>query len=314
MNLARRITLRDSTLREALDTPRVAFSIEQRLAIARGLVAAGVTEAEVVAPSRVAVDLAFVQRLRAEGIPLRASGLVYAAGPDHARDLEESVRWLDLVDVLVPVAAERAPHSGGGKLALLRDAMGRAAAVHPDAGAGFPHATQCDAGFLLEMVETAVACGARRITIYDTNGSADPFGVHDLVARVRARAAGVALYFHGHNDLGLATANALAAATAGADGLDVTVNGLGDRAGNASLEQAAMALHLAGFATGVRLDQLPTLSALVARESGVAVSGLAPVVGEFVLWHKSPSHLRIPGLFEAFDPALVLGERKLDES
>ena len=116
---------------------------------------------------------------------------------------------------------------------------------------------------------------------------------------------GVPVFFHGHNDLGLAAANAFAAVRAGADGLDVTVNGLGDRAGNASLEQVAMILHLRGIRTGIRLETLTRLSGAVGRESGIAVSPLAPVVGAFVATHKSPGHLEIPELFEAFDPALV---------
>jgi homocitrate synthase NifV len=166
--------------------------------------------------------------------------------------------------------------------------------------------------FLLEISHRAVKGGARRLTIYDTNGSADPFSVHALIARLQSEFE-VAIFFHGHNDLGLATANALAAVRAGADGLDVTVNGLGDRAGNAPLEQVALALQLGGFRTGVALRNLKTLSETVAKESGVQLSKLAPVVGEFVALHKSPSHLMDPDLFEAFDPKLVGIERKLDQ-
>ena len=120
------------------------------------------------------------------------------------------------------------------------------------------------------------------------------------------------ILFHGHNDLGMATANSLAAVQAGADALDVTVNGLGDRAGNAALEQVALALHLRRFDTGISLGSLRSMSRAVERESGVALSRLAPVVGEFVFQHKSHSHLCMPELFEAFDPALVHDERKID--
>jgi isopropylmalate/homocitrate/citramalate synthase len=311
---ARRVTLRDSTLREAMDTPRVDFSVEQRLRIARHLVRAGVAEAEVAAPSRVAQDLAFVRRLREEKVALRTSGLVYAGGADRGREVEAAAPWLDHIDLLVPVSPERAPHDAAEKVRLIRAALAHATAVHADTGAGFPHSTQCDPEFLAEIAAAAAESGARRIIVYDTHGGGNPFAVRDLVALVRARVPGIPVFFHGHNDLGLATANTLAAVAAGADGADVTVNGLGDRAGNASLEQVAMALHLGGVATGIRLAELRALSEAVAHESGVAVPPLAPVVGEFVLWHKSPSHLHKPGLFEAFDPALILGNRKLDGS
>lgn len=310
----RRIVLRDATLREGLDTPNVRFDDAQKLAIARALVAAGVTKAEVVAPSRVSKDLAFVRILRDEGIDLRASGLIYAYGPDCAQEIEQARAVLDHLDVLLPVSLERPPDGRDAKLRTLDEALACAARFQADVGAGFPHSLQCDPDFLSEIAALAVARGARRLVIYDTNGSGDPFKVSSLVAELRARQPAVDIFFHAHNDLGLATANALAAATAGAAGLDVTVNGLGDRAGNASLEQVAMLLHLQGFETGVRLQELRALSSVVEVESGVSVSKLAPVVGEYVLWHRSPSHLRKPGLFEAFDPALVRSDRKIDDS
>ena len=124
----------------------------------------------------------------------------------------------------------------------------------------------------------------------------------------------VPLFFHGHNDLGLATANSLAAIYAGADGLDVTVNGLGDRAGNAAFEQVIVGLHRKGFHTGIRLQDLRLLSQTVAEESGVEVSKLAPVVGDYVFSHKSPGHLESPELFEAFNPKIVDSVRKLNTS
>ena len=125
-----------------------------------------------------------------------------------------------------------------------------------------------------------------------------------MIERLR-KELGVPLCFHGHNDLGLATANALSAVQAGADVLDVTVNGLGDRAGNTSLEQIVLCLHLRGVETGVILPDLMILSRTVAEESGVDVSKIAPVVGDYVFCHKSPSHLEYPELFEAFDPGLL---------
>lgn len=308
------VTLRDATLREGLDTPNVSFSTEQRVRIARALERAGVVEVEVVAPSRVEKDLEFVRVLRDEGIALRASGLIYAYGKDCAREIEMASSALAHVDVLMPVSPERPPEDRAEKLRLLDGALAHARRVHADFGAGFPHSLQCDPEFLCEITAAAVAAGARRVVVYDTNGGADPFAVASLIRTLHERKLGANVFFHAHNDLGLATANALAAVASGAVGLDVTVNGLGDRAGNAALEQVAMALHLKGYQTGIRLDELGALSRTVEEESGVAVSKLAPVIGEYALWHKSPSHLRKPGLFEAFDPALVRSDRRIDGS
>ena len=305
------IAIRDCTLREGRDVPGVDFSIEQTLAVARMLAKAGVPEAEIVAPGRVRQDLEPASRVRAEGIPLRTSGLVYASRPQCREEIDALSACVDRVDLLMPVADGRAPHDRGTKKRLLLDAL-RYAQAHPVAvGVGFPNATQVDPEFVLEMCVACAEGGATRIVIYDTNGSADPVAIDGLIRRLASRIE-VPLFFHAHNDLGLATANAFAAARAGAAGLDVTVNGIGDRAGNASLEQVAMVLHLRGFQTGIALDTLRALSDAVARECGIAVSKLAPVVGEFVATHKAPGHLEAPGLFEAFDAALVGLTRRFD--
>jgi len=309
-----RVTLRDATLREGLDTPHVSFSAAQKLRIARMLAQAGVAEAEVVAPSRVAQDVEFARTLREEGIALRTSGLIYSHGENCAYEVELASASLDHVDLLMPVSLERPPEDRDTKLRMLDDSHAHATDLHMEGGAGFPHSLQCDPEFLLEISAVAIARGARRIVVYDTNGGGDPFAVAALIRTLRERQPQVEIFFHSHNDLGLATANAWAAVNAGADGLDVTVNGLGDRAGNASLEQVAMVLHLKGYQTGIHLDELAALSRAVADESGVVVSKLSPVVGEYALWHKSPSHLRKPGLFEAFDPALVRTDRTVDGS
>lgn len=309
-----RVTLRDATLREGLDTPNVSFTAAQRVVIARALARAGVVEAEMVAPSRVTGDLEFVGAVRAAGIKLQCSGLIYAYAKDCFGEIDRAAPALDHIDLLMPVSPERAPETREAKLRMLDDALAHATQRHADVGAGFPHSLQVDPGFLCEIAALAVQRGARRIVVYDTNGGSDPAAVTALVTTLRARVAGANVYFHAHNDLGLATANALAAVAAGARGLDVTVNGLGDRAGNAALEQVAMALHLKGIETGMDLRELGALCGTVADASGVAVAKLAPVVGEYVHWHRSPSHLRKPGLFEAFDPALVRSARKIDGS
>lgn len=314
MPSGRTVVLKDSTLREGLDTPGVAFTEREKLRIADALVAAGVTEAEVVAPSRVREDLSFVRTLRRRGIPLRASGLIYANGPQCAQELDDcGVSRLDRVDLLMPLSEHREPRDPRQKVERLLAALAHRASQCLEVGVGFPHAMQADADFLVDIASRAVAAGAKRVTVYDTNGGADPAAVQTLLGRL-SQGLGISVFFHAHNDLGLATANSWTAVLAGAAGLDVTVNGLGDRAGNASLEQVATLLHVRGFVTGVRLPELPKVSRLVARLSGVAVPALAPVVGAYVFAHKSPSHLKVPTEFEAFDPGLIGARRRLERA
>lgn len=307
------VIIKDSTLREGLDVPGVDFSFAQRLKIARLLDKAKVPEIEVVAPSKVLQDIEFVRILKKEGLRIKISGLIYGYKPDYHEEIEAVKGCLDRFDILMPLASQREPYDRDAKKKLLNERLFFALRHHLDAGVGFPHSTQTTLEFLLEISKESAKEGAHRITIYDTNGSADPFEVLNLVRQLKERVA-IPVFFHAHNDLGLATANSLAAVYAGVDGLDVTVNGLGDRAGNAALEQVVISLDRKGFRTGIQLEDLRLLSETVAEESGVEVSKLAPIVGDYVFSHKSPAHLEAPALFEAFDPQSVSSQRKLHGS
>lgn len=301
---SKKVILKDSTLREGLDTPNVKFTLDEKLKIAKLLDKTKVPEIEIVAPSGVLRDLEFVKTLKEARLKIGTSGLIYAYKPGCEREIEEASRWLDRLDILMPVSERRMPSGRDEKIRCLLNVLGHALRFGSDIGVGFPHATQTEVEFLLDIAKESVRSGAKRVTLYDTNGSSDPFEIYDLVKRLR-EGLSVALCFHGHNDLGLATANSLSAVYAGADALDVTINGLGDRAGNACLEQVALALYLKGIETGVMLTDLALLSKMVEEASGIPVPKLAPILGEYVFCHKSPSHLEVPQLFEAFDPAVI---------
>jgi homocitrate synthase NifV len=296
-----------------MDTPGVWFDVAARKRVAEALQRLGVREAEVVAPARLADDLEAIRPLRGAGVELRLTGLIYTSSPDFDDEVEQAAKLLDRVDLLVPLSARRPPASREEKTSLMLESLARARQDFSHVGVGFPHASQTEEEFVVDIAKQADAAGAERIIFYDTNGSAEPFGVRQIITRlVGELEAGV--IFHGHNDLGLATANSMAAVLAGAVGLDVTINGLGDRAGNASLEQLAVLLEREGFDTGIDLSRLRLVCELVAEESGVPMSGLAPVVGDFAFDHKSPSHLAEPTEFEAFAPDLVGAARRIEKS
>jgi methanogen homocitrate synthase len=306
----KRIAIRDSTLREGLDVPDVHFSSEQKLNIAKWMDQVKVPEIEVVAPGKVFQDLEFVKKLKARGLSTRTSGLVYSFNNQAREEIKEASKYLNRFDLLMPVSSKRKPYDPNDKMNQLIEILSFSLHHSTEIGVGFPHAAQTDIEFLQNISSEAVKRGAQRVTLYDTNGSLDPFDVYHLINKLK-EAFEVPLFFHGHNDLGMATANSLAAVYAGADGLDVTVNGLGDRAGNASLEQVVLSLHLKGFETGIILKDLKSLSENVEKASGLLVSELAPVVGKHIFVHKSPGHLESPDLFEAFDPQLVGSKREL---
>lgn len=306
------VILKDSTMREGLDVPGVALDSDRKRALLCILAEARVPEAEIVAPGHFERDVSFARESGVKELPIKSSGLIYGNIPGWRERIGKAKGVLDRIDILMPLSELRPPFPAREKSSMIREAVAVAVDALGDAGAGFPHATQAERAFLLGMCGDAVRAGAKRITLYDTNGSCDPWAVSELVERVR-EATGIEICFHAHNDLGLATANSIAAFRAGAACLDVTVNGLGDRAGNASLEQVVLALHARGADHGVRLDRLKGLSQAVAAMTRVPVSKLAPIVGEFAFRHKSPAHLESPGLFEPFDPALVGASRSFSE-
>lgn len=305
-----RVVLKDTTMREGLDVPGVSLDSGQKKALLEKLAETGITEAELVSPGHFDRDLQFIRTMGSMDPAVSLSGLIYGHNSSWRDQVIRARDLLDRIDLLIPLADSRPPVGRDEKSARMREALGFVVEHLGHAGIGFPHATQVEQDFLLEMCRSASHSGAERITIYDTNGSSDPWAVADLVEKVRGVAGGE-ICFHAHNDLGLATANSIAAVRAGATCLDVTVNGLGDRAGNASLEQVALALHIQGVRHGVRLEKLRELSRLIAEMTMMPVSGLAPVVGDFIFCHKSPGHLATPELFEPFDPALIGGSRKV---
>ena len=169
------VTLRDSTLREGQDTPGVSFSTEQKVKIARALEEAGVSEVEIVAPSRVLKDLEAVKVIKDSGLRLRTSGLIYACSSGLAEESKGASKWLDRFDLLMPLSEKREPFDRRGEMQVLLEALSGALSLQCHVGVGFPHATQTQVTFVVDIAQKAIDLGAERFAIYDTNGSADPF-------------------------------------------------------------------------------------------------------------------------------------------
>ncbi|WP_416886392.1 hypothetical protein, partial [Marinospirillum sp.] len=174
---------------------------------------------------------------------------------------------------------------------------------------GCEDASRADPDFLLQLAETAQIAGASRLRFADTLGILEPFGVYERISRL-AQNTDLELEMHAHDDLGLATANSLAAARAGATHINTTVNGLGERAGNAALEEVVLGLkQLYNLDTGISLQAFPALSELVAQASGRPVSWQKSLVGEGVFTHEAGIHvdglLKDPLTYQGIDPALL---------
>jgi 2-isopropylmalate synthase len=175
-------------------------------------------------------------------------------------------------------------------------------------------ATRSDRGFLAEVCSAAVAAGATVVNLPDTVGYAAPTEYASLFTELQARCpelAGVALSVHCHNDLGLAVANSLAGVAAGATQVECTVNGIGERAGNASLEEVVMAMRVRPDVTGGETAVDPFLirdaSALVGELTGYAISPNKPIVGANAFAHEAGIHqdgmLKDARTYQIIDPS-----------
>ncbi|MDG6257754.1 MAG: 2-isopropylmalate synthase [Methanomicrobiaceae archaeon] len=309
-NAPNKITVFDTTLRDGEQTPGVSFTIDQKIDIARQLSDIGVHVIEAGFPASSESEFETVSRVCAENLDANICGLARSIHADVDRCIECGV---DMVHVFIPTSEVQRVYtikkSQQEVLEITRGIVAYARERCDQVMFSAMDATRTRVDALVDVYRAAVEAGATVINVPDTVGVITPSSMKALVGEI---AAGVdcTIDVHCHNDFGLAVANTIAAVEAGASQVQVTVNGIGERAGNADLAETVMALEsIYGIDTGIATPRLVETSRKVARYSGISISPTQPVVGENAFSHESGIHSHgVIANTSTFEPGIMTPE------
>ena len=330
-----RVLIFDTTLRDGEQSPGASLNLEEKLAIAQQLARLGVDIIEAGFPFASSGDFNAVQRIAATvgtpegpvicGLARAAAGDIKACAEAVAPAARRRIHtFIATSDIHLEHKLRK---SRAEVLEITREMVAYARSLVDDVEFSCEDAGRSDPEYMHQVIEAAISAGATTINIPDTVGYATPAEFGDLIAGINRSVPNIdqaVISVHGHNDLGLAVANFLEAVKHGARQLECTINGIGERAGNASLEELVMALHVRRSyynpflgrpdestepLTGVRTEEITKTSRLVSNLTGMAVQPNKAIVGANAFAHESGIHqdgvLKNPLTYEIIDARTV---------
>lgn len=314
--LPERVQVFDTTLRDGEQTPGVSLRKEEKVEVARALAELGVAVIEAGYPAVSRGEHEAVREISRLGLGPKVCALARCDRRDIDRAVDAGVDW---VHVFIATSEIHMRH----KLRMTPEQVYEAAveSVEYAKSRGVEvhfsceDATRSERSFLLRVYKGAAEAGADSLDVPDTVGVAIPLVMRELARQVR-EATGLPVAVHCHDDMGLATANTIAGVEGGAEIVHVTVNGIGERAGNASLEEVVVALKvLYGVDSGIDLSKLAAVSRLVSSLTGMVVQRNKAVVGDHAFSHESGIHvhgvINNPLTYEPIAPELVGKRRRI---
>jgi 2-isopropylmalate synthase len=315
-SLPKKVLIFDTTLRDGEQTPGIAFSVDDKVRIASALSDLGVDVIEAGFPITSTGEREAIRKIVALNLKARVCGLARSTKADIDSVLDCG---LDYVHTFIATSDIHLKH----KLKMTREQV-LAKAVETVEYAkshgltvemSCEDGTRTDLGFLKQMHTAVQDAGVDKINLPDTVGTMSPAAMEYLVGEVM-KFTKVPLAIHCHDDFGLAVANSLAAVRQGASQVHVCINGLGERAGNAALEEVVLGLMaFYNVPTNVDPKRIGYTSKLVSRITGIPIPDNKPIVGNHAFAHESGIHvhgvLKDPSTYEAFRPELVGMQRTI---
>ncbi|WP_160690049.1 homocitrate synthase [Clostridium sp. C2-6-12] len=313
----KKVTIVDTTLRDGEQTAGVVFANAEKIVIAEMLSELGVDQLEVGIPTMGGDEKKAIKEI----VKRNLKSSIMAWNRAVVSDIEQSIDCgVDAVAISISVSDIHIQHKLKTSREWVLESMVKSVEYAKKNGlyvsVNGEDASRADKDFLVEFITAAKQAGANRFRYCDTVGIKEPFGIRDDIKYIYDKT-GFDIEMHTHNDFGMATANAVAGIKGGATHVGVTVNGLGERAGNAALEEVIMALMLVYGYKGEEINtkMFREVSEYVSRASGRELPIWKAIVGTNMFAHESGIHadgaIKDPKNYEAFDPAIVGLERQI---